>query len=454
LRVIATHRPDAALALAGPAGAVADGVVPAEASEARRGLVDLLLGLGILLQFGLSGYALEFFGIPYITQGGTILQKVHPANYVFALALLAAIVAHPNPIGYFLSLMTRRLGAVSMIVACAFIYVFVSRYHPTMSAAYLVDAMISAALVALLLADAPPSTMLRLARLLHVIIVANALLAIVEVSSGWRLFPFGVKGEEMVWDYRATALLGHPLDGALATGVYAVILMTAGTVPGLPERLRLPIILLCMAAMPAIGARTSFAVVYAVAGVMAGLAVLAFMRGRSVRPATVLAIMAALPLAVVAVAAVFQLGYLDGFLGRFQNDSGSADARLDLYNLFSHYGLKEMVTGYDPNVLQTRVRVEGLEAGVENSWVGHLLQFGIPLSVMLWCAFAAFLADLFRNTGRLALLPTLFMLAVLSTSVGISGKTTMLVLPATLMLVLLSPRAIARSRSDGSVGGP
>lgn len=410
----------------------------APVTEPRRGLVDLLLGLAILLQFGLSGYALEFFGIPYVTPGGTILHKVHPAGYVLGLALLVAIVAHPNPIGYFLSLVTRRLGAIAMIVACVVIYVFVSRYHPTMSAAYLVDAMISAALVALLLADAPPKTMVRLATLLHVILVSNAALAIVEVATGWRLFPFGIKGSEMVWDYRATAFFGHPLDGALATGVYAVILMTARQVPGLAERLRLPVILLCMAAMPAIGARTSFAVVYGVAAVMVGLALLAFLRGGGVRPRTVLATLAAAPLALLAVATVFQLGYLDGFLGRFQNDSGSTAARFELYSLFSHYGLKEMVTGYDPAVLATRVRVQGLESGVENSWVGHLLQFGLPLSVMLWCALAVFLAQVLRSTGRLALLPMLFMLAVLSTTIGISGKTTMLVLPVTIMLVLLS----------------
>jgi hypothetical protein len=344
LRVIATNRPNGAAALAG--GPVAAGQFAAAPAlphaEPRRGLVDLLTGLGILMLFGLSGYALEFFGIPYITEGGTILHKVHPANYVFALALAVAVIAHPDPIGYFLSLFMRRLGAIALIVSCAVIFVFVSRYHPTMSAAYLVDAMISAALISLLVADAPERTLLRLALLLHVIVIANAVLAIVEVGSGWRLFPFGVAGEEMVWDYRATGFFGHPLDGALATGIYAVILMTAKHVPGLPERLKLPVILLCMAAMPAIGARTSFAIVYGVAAMMAGLALLGFLRGGGVRPRTVLAIMAAMPLAAMAVVAAFQLGYLDGFLGRFQNDSGSADARFDLYNLFSHYGLNRL----------------------------------------------------------------------------------------------------------------
>jgi len=406
-------------------------------AEVSRGPVDFLVGFGVLLLFGLSGYALEYFGMPYLSDGGSILTKLHPSLYVFALTLGVAIIGNPEPITYATSLFSRRLGSVAVIAACGVIYVFVARYKPTMSAAYLGDAMISAALVALLLADSPAGARLWLARLIHAIVIANAMLAIVEVATHWRLFPFGIKGDYQVWDYRATAFFGHPLDGALVTGVYAVILMTARDIPGLANGLRLPVILLCMAAMPAIGARTSFAIVYGVAAVVVGLSVLRFLRGHGTSHATLLASLVGAALVPVVAVAAYQLGYLDGFLGRFESDSGSAETRVTLYNLFSHYGFHEMLTGYSPIEYRTRIRIEGLETGVENAWVGHLMQFGIPLSVMLWCALAALLADLFRSTGRYAVLPTLFMLLVISTSVGISGKTTMLVMPITVMLILL-----------------
>lgn len=436
MRIIATSATGASFPAIGMAGASARA-----APQAGRGPVDVLAGLGVLLLFGLSGYALEYLGMPYLSDGGSILTKLHPATYTFALALVVAVVANPDPLTYAVSLASRRLGAIAVIAACAVIYVFVSRYKPDMTAAYLGDAMISAALVALVLADAPDRSRLWLARLIHVIVIANALLAIVEVTTHWRLFPFGIRGAYMPWDYRATAFFGHPLDGALATGVYAVILLTAPNVPGLAARLRLPVILLCMAAMPAIGARTSFTIVYLVAGVMAALGLLAFLRGRAnVNHATLLVVLAGAALLPLAALAAYNLGYLDGFLGRFQNDSGSADARFDLYNLFSRYGLAEMLTGYSLIELKTRIRVEGLESGVENAWVGHLLQFGIPLAVMLWCALAAFLADLIRVAGRYAIVPTIFMLLVISTSVGISGKTTMLVMPVTIILILLGSR--------------
>lgn len=411
---------------------------PGAAAEARRGLVDFLAGLGILLLFGLSGYALEYLGIPYLSAGGSIVTKLHPATYVFALALLIAVIANPDPLGYAASLASRRLGSIALIAACAIIYVFMSRHKPGMVASFLFDAMVSAAVVGLVLADSPGPARQRLARLLHGIVIANALLAIVEVATHWRLFPFGAAGEYFTWDYRATALFGHPLDGALATGVYVVILMTTPHVAGLAQRLRLPVILLCLAAMPAIGARTSFVIVYAVAGAVVVLRVLSFLRGRTqASHMAMLAALAATALLPLLAAGAYQLGYLDGFLGRFEDDSGSAGTRLSLYNLFSHYRLAEMLTGYSLVELRTRIRIEGLESGVENAWVGHLLQFGIPLSVMLWCALAAFLADTVRAAGRHAILPIVFMLLVVSTSVGISGKTNMLVMPTILVLVLL-----------------
>ena len=436
LRIIATY-PGGTVPT--PGAPLSAGVEPARAPS--RGVVDVVLFLAVAALFCLSGYALERFGIPYVTVGGSTLTKIHPATYLFSAALGLAVLLHPDPIGYGISLVMRRMGAIALVVACMLIYVFVSRTKPDMSAAYVIDAMVSAGIAALALADQPATAQRRFAQFLHLIVAANAALAIIEVGSGWRLFPFGVKGQEMTWDYRATAFFGHPLDGALATGVYAVILMTKRNVLGLNERLRLPIILLCMLAMPAIGARTSFAIVYGMALVMAGFGVIAFLRGRPMNHVFVMAGLAAPAAAVMAGVAAFQLGFLDGFLSRFQDDSGSASARLELYNLFSHYELQEKIIGYDIRRLATRVRIEGLEAGVENSWVGHLLQYGIPLSAILWLALLAFLIEVLRNAGRRAILPIVFMLLILSSSVGISGKTNMLVMPVILMLVLLGGRA-------------
>jgi hypothetical protein len=441
LRVIASSRDLPAPSLSGFA-----------APAAGRGVVDLMLVVAMLALFGLSGYALEFFGIPYVSAGGSILSKLHPSLYVFSAALIVAVLAHPDPVGYGGGLIARRLGAVGLIIACAVVFVLMMRLKPDLFAAFLIDSIAAGGVIALVLADTPPRVRLLLARLLHLIVATNCALAIVEVATGWRLFPFGVKGMELTWDYRATALFGHPLDGALAVGVYTVILLTTRRVLGLADWLRLPVILLAMASMPAIGGRTAFAIVYAVAAVVVAIGVWRFLAGGRVGPLTAVIAALGVPLAAAAVFGAFEAGALDDFLGRFQRDSGSADARFELFNLFRDFGVQELFIGYDIGQLTTQVRVQGLEAGIENAWAQHLLLFGLPLSLMLWCALAAFLWEIVRECGRPAILPVLFLLVINTSSVGIAGKTTMLVLPASIILILLggglTPPAAASAPSD------
>ena len=410
------------------------------ASTRGRGIVDVLLVVGVAMTLGLSGYALEFFGIPYVSVGGSPLTKLHPSLYVFCVALAVAVIAHRDPIGYGLSLATRQLGAVALIIASAAIFVIMMRLKPDLFAASLIDSIAAAAIIALVMQDAPERVRLTLARIVHLAVIANCAIAIIEVATKWRLFPFGVEGATLDWDYRATALFGHPLDGALAVGVYAVILLTSRRVYGLADSLRIPGILIAMASMPAIGGRTSFAIVFAVAGAVAAIEVLRFLRGGRTSPLGVMAVALGVPVAAGLVVAAFQMGAFDNFLGRFQSDSGSADARFELYNLFRDFGVEEWFIGYDIAQLTTQVRVQGLEAGIENAWAGHILLFGVPLSLMVWAALDAFLWQMVRECGRLAVLPVLFLLVINTSSVGISGKTTMLVLPTIIILSLLGGR--------------
>lgn len=412
----------------------------APAVAASRGVVDLMVVLGVLVLMTLSGYALEFFGIPYVTPGGVILSKLHPSLYIFSAALVVAVVAHPDPLGYAGGLIARRLGAVALIVAPVIAFVIMARLKPNLFAAFLIDSIAAAGVLALVLADTPPRVRLLLARLVHLVVATHCALAIVEVATGWRLFPFGVKGMTMDWDYRATALFGHPLDSALTVGVYVVILMTTRSVLGLPDRLRLPIILLALASMPAIGGRTAFAIVYAIAAAVMALETLRFLSGRRIRATTAMLGAIGAPLAIVVVFGAFQAGVFDNFIGRFQSDSGSASARLELFSLFRGFGVQELFIGYDIGALITQVRVQGLEAGIENAWAQHLLLFGLPLSLLLWGALAAFLGEMLRECGRAAILPILFVLVVNTSAVGIAGKTMMLLLPAAIILILLGGR--------------
>ena len=413
-------------------------VVPDASGYPWRGVVDLLLVLAVVALMSLSDYALEFFGIPYNSLGGSIISKIHPATYLLVVALGLAVIANPSPVVYVLGLLGRCLGSALLLLASILMWVFIARNKPGYSASFLIDTLIAAALIVVLFADAGNKARLVIARIVHVIMVVNCLLSIAEGLTGWRLFPFVLGGHEQTWEYRATALLGHPLIGGLVTGVYAVILLTVHDVRGLGERWRWPILLLCMAAMPFIGSRTAFVIVVVTAAAVAGLRVLRFLRGEPIDTRKLLALLVLAPLGVVVLAILFQQGLFDNFIGRFLNDNNSAQTRFRLYDLFDNLNMYDLFVGQSFVVLDTNVRLNGLSEGIENSWAGHLLRYGVVMSVVLWCGVAAWFGDVLRAAGRAGILPLVFVFLVISTTTGISAKSSMLTIPAVLILSLVA----------------
>lgn len=404
----------------------------------ERGIADLLIQVAVILLLSLSSYALEFLGIPYDSSVGSIVTKIHPATYLFAATLALLVLANRNPVGYAFSLLLRSLGSAFLLMSCLLLWAFISRYKADQSASFLVDALMVAAIISMLFVDAGERARLNVARVVHFLLVLNCGLAIVEGVTGWRLFPFVMGERSQEWDYRATGLLGHPLGGALITGIYAVILMTVRDVRGLSERWRLPIVLLCMGTMPFLGARTSFAIVYATAAVVTGWAVLRFLRGGTISLRPLLWLMVLAPLGICAVALMFQAGLFDNFMRRFSNDSGSSQTRLLLFDLFDNFGLRDLLVGKSGAALETNVRLGGLSEGIESSWAGHLLRYGLVMSLVLWFGIAGWFVDMLRAGGRQAALPLAFVFVVISTSVGISAKTTMITIPTVLILALVA----------------
>jgi hypothetical protein len=59
------------------------------------------------------------------------------------------------------------------------------------------------------------------------------------------------------------------------------------------------------------------------------------------------------------------------------------------------------------------------------------------ITIVLWCGVAAWFTDMLRSAGRGALLPLAYIFLILSTTVGISGKTNMMSLPALILLALI-----------------
>src|SRR5207237_601982 len=84
-------------------------------------------------------------------------------------------------------------------------------------------------------------------RLIHVLLAANAALALLEYAIGYRFFPFRFEGVELEWDMRSTGLSGHPLENAQLTSIYIMALLAGGGL-SMPSVLRAPAVFLQLSA--------------------------------------------------------------------------------------------------------------------------------------------------------------------------------------------------------------
>jgi hypothetical protein len=317
----------------------------------------------------------------------------------------------------------------------------------------LIDTFLLALVLALLLDGLDERIARLLAMMMVAIFAADAVLGLLEVSTGWRLIhisvPEGVTSDptrtdlvfdwraDLASDWRATALFGHPLENAMLMGAFLVCLACRGTA-WLGTRLRLVLGVLALLALFAFGGRASL-VFSAFFIVLLGLAALArrLIAGRAFGFRLAGAILLILPLIAIGLAALGETGLFDRMAERFRADEGSALARFRMWRLFDPIPWRDLVLAPDQAVVKTWQRLEGLEFGIESFWVGFALTYGIVMSTVLIAGLAAFVVSVVRLSGRGALAVFLFYFAGASTSTSLSSKTTSFAMLTALILLLL-----------------
>jgi hypothetical protein len=328
----------------------------------------------------------------------------------------------------------------------------------------LIDTFLLALILALLIEGLDDRIARSLALMMVGIVAADAVLALVEVSTGWRLIhisvPEGVTSDptrtdlvfdwraDLATDWRATALFGHPLENAMLMGAFLVCLASRGAA-WLGSGVRLGLGVLALLALFAFGGRASL-VFSGFFVVLLGLAGLArrLIAGRAFGFRGAGAILLILPLFAIALAAIGETGLFDRMAERFRADEGSAVARLTMWSLFDPIPWRDLVLAPDQAVVKTWQRLEGLEFGIESFWIGFVLTYGLVMSAVLIAGLAAFVVAVVRLSSHGALAVFLFYFAGASTSTSLSSKTTSFaILTALVLLVLRREDSSASSRS-------
>ena len=413
-------------------------------------IVVALACLALVLMNAVPSTLLTYLKIHYVTTGGSVVEKFHPATYVFALAFGAMLLRDRGPVGE----LDRMIARSPLLLPYGFsiLLVLVQSIvlgRPVTSA---IDTFVLPPIVCLIVWDLTPPQRRPLVWTLHALMIVNILLGYFEHLSGHRIVPLAVGDQVLTDEWRATALFGHPLRAAGLVGAYALALLLRPSLCPSPW-LRVPLLLLCIGSLFVFGGRTALVMVLFGIGALAAWGGLRFLRGaRAGVPLVIAGICVAF--AVVAGALVLlDVGFLDKMLLRFTSDNGSAWARIESLNLLASLDAREVLFGVDSARLDSLQSLFGIRIGIENFWIACIAQYGLIATALLTIGLACFFTEVLRRSHPAAAALVAFLLVIAASSLSFSAKTVMLAQYVMLMLLLLGRDPVARRRhAQGRVG--
>ncbi len=447
---------------------------PTRHGTSPRGLPDLRLlsadlalvatALAVAGLFAISPVTLEAAGIAYMTSGGSLLSKVHPSTLLAAIALILRCLAGRRPLHTAWRLATSDTGVTLMLAAFAVTALDATLIaHTPMTP--LIDTFVLPVLVYLLLRDLNPIVLRWMALLVGLVICANGVIAVSELLRHFHLVsidvPAGASSDptrgdvtfdwraQLALDWRATALLGHPLVNGLVTGALIICLAARGS-DWIPAKVRYPVMCLQgIALLVAFGARTALVLTIAFSLMLGFEQYLHSLRdGARLDPRKLVLLLIGAIVVIGIAILVYESGYADNTLDRFQNDEGSATTRITMFALFTPLSPSEMLFGPDPDLVATWQRLEGLEFGIESSWVGLALSYGLVVTGILVTGLAAFVRSILKTAGPGAAIVLIYFFILVSVAASMSTKSTIFAL--TIVLIQTFLQKDVRWRPDRS----
>lgn len=393
----------------------------------------LLLAAGVFLT--VSPFLLEMFGWHYGTPGGGVIEKIHPATWLIFLTLALSAAARGNPLSAVIESMHAQpaiwiyIAAVGVLIAQA---IFILRQPFTTY----IDTFLAPAVVYLLLRMMSEPRGHKLALLIHGLFFVNAVIGIAEFVFGFRLTPFVIEGVEFGQEWRSSALLGHPLSNALMTGSY-VLALALGAGREMPFVLRAIVFATTALSMAVFGGRAATFILLIFLALMALQRLFAILAGRAFDLRSVWLLLALIPVTILSIVFIYDVGFFDRFLSRIFDDDGSAGTRLAMFSLFRHLSWYDLFFGPEPSHLMTYTTIYGLELGIESFWLAMIFVNGLVVAVPFFAALGLFcwtVASAAKRAPALWVFASFF--AVASASLSLSAKTPDFAILVMMILVL------------------
>jgi hypothetical protein len=396
----------------------------------------LLLGLAVLLYCLVGTPLFEQMGVRYTSPENSLLERFHPGSYAVLLLLLTT-AATSHGAGSLLRA-ARRAWPAAGLAAISLLYALALKLIPgNAGLAYLIDTFTAPAVLALLLTRISPGKQALLFRIALACVTLNAVIAIGEglVRSPLIGAPYG--GDH----FRATALLGHPLNNALVTA--PAVLLTVASPGGTVSRVLR--ILLLFGALLAFGGRAALVLTLFMVFLGFEMEILrAAVSGQMHRRMLIYgALFVLAPVCLVLIRLTTSIG--DRVVDLLYYDE-SANARFAVFEIFSDVPTEQLWFGSNTQLIADLVARQADIVGIENYWIYLLLQFGIVMFVPFALVFLLFLRWLARGGGLYVGLAVLDFLIISSGNNSLSSKTTALGVLVILAIGAKAQHALALAR--------
>ncbi len=422
-------RPDLAFAPAPPA---------ARLNQSSQRVLMALLTLALLFALLLPTPLLtQMTG--YADPGGMPLFKFHLYTYtlLFALVLVTFAVGLVRFVSEQAAIQPGVLQFAMVIVLCATITIL---RQGMSGVANMANTMFAAPLAVMLAVYLDESRRMKLTALIIGFVAVNAAIGVGERMAGVNLFVFPEMGGTEY--FRATALMGHPLENAFIT---SSVMFLVPAMPW-PAQRKGAVLALMLAGILAFGARSSFAVTL----ILGAAALLYFALAALARGTMRVSTLAAAPwLGLLAIGAGAALTFgtsLGERIVELAKIDASAQARIDVFRLFNYLSPSDLIYGVDFAEINFLLKTYKEVAIIENCWIGLLLMLGAILFAVFAVSLLFFLRSIARGRGALAFFAVLAFLLVASTSNSLRTQTASLMIFAVALFGLPARQKAARSR--------
>ncbi|WP_237155596.1 VpsF family polysaccharide biosynthesis protein [Oryzibacter oryziterrae] len=369
----------------------------------------------------LSSLTLDAIGVPYSSPDGSALLKIHPASYLSVLSLLFWILADGGPARFFHRSWRESPGCLVFVLVIGVVLFQALVVQKSPLSAVIDNFLLAVALFAGL-QRLKPEEFRMLGFVLQLFFFLNSLIGYAEVAGHFHFVPMYENGQLATYDWRGRALLGHPLVNAMMTGLYIITLAMQGG-PARPS-LRLFLIAFHFGAMVCFGGRTSTVLTGLVLALVGGRYFAALLMGRRFSLEAGIAAVVVLTASAIILPYALDAGFFDKFLGRFVDDSGSANTRLAMLSVFRELPLSEVLIAPNREIIHDTQLKLGLAIAIESAVIGSIATYGGLVAGLLFLGVGAYLYEFVRRFGRRALPPLAAYAVIAASATSFATKST------------------------------